>query len=274
MNEIRDLVHQRHDVDPSNSFRAQQKLRAVVDQLDWSDAVLREEIAGSLAAELAATVSGQSDDPNLQFGYATYLRTLAKQTGQDETDIATRPKHSVKARILLCELLGQVGSDDQASALEEALEDPRIRDAARRALERIGSPVAVGYLIEALSRHHDPVFRLGVIGSLAKQRWRNSMAALRKLTNDPDASIRLAAAEALAEYPETANDAFILAANDDTSRGQARIGASRVRLAGTLVSYGNLAGAAEVLKSVVNDPGNGPWKGAARRELTRVLAFR
>jgi len=273
MNDIRNLVNQLNDVDPTKTFRSRQQLQAIVDQLDWSDAELRSRIAGSLAAELTATVAGQSDDPDRQLPYRMYLRHLAKKKGQDGSDIATRPKHSVKARIVLCELLGQIASDDQASALKVALEDLRVRDAARRALERIGTPVAVRYLIQALS-HHDPEFRLGVIRSLAKQRWGNSMMALRKQTNNSDASIRLAAAEALAEYPETANDAYIAAASSDTVRGQARIGASRVRLAGTLVSFGNLPGAADVLKSVVSDPGNGPWKAAAERELTRINTFK
>ena len=273
MNDIPDLVNQLNDADPSKSFHARQQLQAIVDQVDWSNAKLRARIAQSLAAELTATVAGQSDDPDLQVGYARYLRNLTNQKGQDETDIATRPKHSVKARIVLCELLGQIASDDQAAALKDALEDLRVRDAARRALERIGTPVAVRYLIEALS-HHDPEFRLGVIRSLAKQRWRNSMMALRKQTNNPDTSTRLAAAEALAAYPETANDAYMVAASDDTERGQARIGASRVRLAGTLVSCGDVQGAADVLKSVVSEPGNGPWKAAAERELTRINALK
>ena len=96
------------------------------------------------------------------------------------------------------------------------------------------------------------------------------MMALRKQTNDSDAGIRLAAAEALAEYPETANDVYIVAAGSDTVRGRARIGASRFRLVGTLVSFGNLSGAADVLNSIVSDPGNGPWKATAERELTRI----
>ena len=106
MNDIRHLVNQLNDVDPSKSFRARRQLQATVDQLDWSDAELRSRIAGSLAAALTATVAGQSDDPDRQLPYGRYLRNLAKKKGQDETDVATRPKHSVKARIVLCELLG------------------------------------------------------------------------------------------------------------------------------------------------------------------------
>ena len=147
LNDIPQLVNQLNDVDPSESFRARQLLQATVNQLDWSDAELRSRIASSMAAELIATVAGESDDPDLQLPYGTYLRNLAKKRGQDDTDIATRPRHSVKARIVLCELLGQIASDDQVSAFNDALEDLRVRNAARCALERIGTPVAVRHLI-------------------------------------------------------------------------------------------------------------------------------
>jgi hypothetical protein len=88
---------------------------------------------------------------------------------------------------------------------------------------------------------------------------------------DPDADVRSAALEALANYPEAGNDKLFAAATQaGAPRERSRAQAARVRLAETLYWAGETADARAIYQSIVDDPADGPWKKAAREGLKRV----
>ncbi len=103
---------------------------------------------------------------------------------------------SLFARRELAELLGSIGGDEAVPALERLLRESRLRDVARRALERVPGAAATRALIGALEGtagtfHESLISTLGTRGDVT------AIGALVKLVQTGAISARVAAARAL-----------------------------------------------------------------------------
>jgi hypothetical protein len=204
---------------------------------------------GPARAELAAALT------------AALLASAPVPAGPRQTNVPdvavpqTIPRHPASVRRLLCQLLQQIADDDQVPQLEAALADLEVRDAVRCALECIPTLAATKAMIGAL-RQPGREFQIGVINALSKQRWREAMSTLAaQAERHPDPQVRLAALEGLANFPEPGNDALLQAVvKTGAPAEQARMQHARLRLAGTLRTFGELAAAQGIERSVAEVP--------------------
>lgn len=267
MTSIAQLIEMMHSDDPPAAFSAQRRLRSLADEATRGGA--SDELTAALVAELGALASDHSADPAANIGYGKYLRQLqAKNKTAAESQSALPPKHSASVRRLLCELIGQIGSDAEVPALAGALNDPAVRDSARCALERIGSKAATAALSESL-RQFDPQFRIGVLNSLGPVRTPAVVDLLLVNTTDSRPEIRAAVYDALARIADPAGDVPLTAAvKAGSPRERVQAAKARFRLAMNLRKAGNQDAANAILRSLAADSLDGPWKNAARKALT------
>ena len=169
----------------------------------------------------------------------------------------TEPLHPAPVRNNLARLLGYLPVEESVAPLSKALQDLDAREMARQSLERHPSPRATAALIEALN-YPGPVFCAGIISSLAARGGPQSLAAIRKASEDPQEEIRAAAIMALAAFPDPSLDAIL-------ERHNAHI--ARVRLAETLRAAGNKPAADRIYKSILASNAPDPQKKAARLAL-------
>jgi HEAT repeat protein len=167
------------------------------------------------------------------------------------------PLHSSRVRNHLARLLGYLPVDAAVPPLVNALQDLEVREMARQSLECHPSPRATDALIAALNST-GPVFCAGVINSLAKKGGAQSLAAVRRATDDPQAEVRFAALTALSAFPDASLDAIL-------ERHNAYV--ARVRLAETLRAAGNKAAAERIYKAILAGNAPEPQKRAARLGL-------
>jgi len=160
-------------------------------------------------------------------------------------------------------LLSYVSTAKEVPALAKSMRDLNLREMARFALERNTSDEATAVLIGALD-FVGPVFRVGVVNSLAKRRGSRVVAGLRKATGDNDPEVRQAAVEALANFPDPANDAIIAKmARCDCRKTRARAIKARVRLAETLNNAGQKGAARQIYRAIQGSNADAPQKKAA-----------
>jgi HEAT repeat protein len=248
---VAELVAQLGSDDLAQVSQARQQLRSAAYRVsDPKKLVERNALADELVIELTATVAAA---PNSR---ATNV--------PDSEPLPPVPKHSAAARRFVCQLLNQSAGDPQVPKLTPLLADLEIRDAVRCVLESIPTLVSTMALLKGLAET-GPEFRIGVINALGRERWREAMAALMRLANDPDPEVHLAALEGLANFPEAANDKlFVAATQTGTPRERSRAQAARVRLAETLHGFGEAQAAGAIYRSIAADAAEGPWKRAAR----------
>ena len=142
----------------------------------------------------------------------------------------------------------------------------------RYALDSNGSDGATKILIGALDAP-GPVFRVGVVNSLARREGKMAAAALKKAAGDAQADVRVAAFEGLAAHPEPGHDSIIekgMRGDSDEERRGASI--ARARLSETLRARGNLKAARQVAESILDSTAPEPQKKAARLTLERLAA--
>ena len=109
-----------------------------------------------------------------------------------------------------------------------ALEDLDVREAVRGVLEALGTMAATRPLVAAAA-YVGPDFRVGVLNSLGRLRWREAFSTLFRFAGATEAEVRLAAIEGLANFPEDASDKLIVAATKVGSpHDQARAQKARV----------------------------------------------
>lgn len=207
----------------------------------------RAELARFLAAELNATDPGGKDDK-----------------GNDKPPV---PRYGMRVRNQVARLLGIVATDAEVPALAAALDPFDLRESARCALDRVASPNSTDVLIAALGQV-GPAFRVGVVGSLARRSGENVTRALRSLANDPDAEVRLAAADALAGMPDAANDEMLSTMSKSACRcTRSAANKARIRLAETLSRAGDTTAARRIYHSVLHSEADEPQKDAAKAAL-------
>jgi HEAT repeat protein len=95
------------------------------------------------------------------------------------------------------------------------------------------------------------------------------LAALEKAAaEDPDDSVRMAAVEALAGYPEGSHDEIMVrAAKSELAEERRRAHVARLRLAHTLAAAGNKAAAARICQAVLKSDAPAAQKKAAQLAL-------
>jgi len=178
--------------------------------------------------------------------------------------VKLKPAYSAGVRNKILRLLSFVTGPGQIVALTEALNDFELREMAIYALDRNKSAKATNALISALNQVGTD-FRVGVVNYLSKRREGNVLGVLRKTASgDSDPEVRMAAVEALATFPEPANeDVMVKAADSDCKCIRSRAQKARVRLAETLVKHDKLEEAKNIYKAILaGDTGEAPKKAA------------
>jgi HEAT repeat protein len=201
-------------------------------------------------------------------GLARTLASELTQMSPPERDgagheLPPKPQHVAEVRNKILQLLGYVGDADEVPALSLALRDLDTREMARFALERNPSQQATEALIVAL-QEVGPEFRVGVVNSLGKRRGPKALSVLQAAASDREADVRLAAVEALANFPEPTNDAIIIKVLlPGTLEAQRRASRARLRLAETLRKAGNRTAAMQIYTAIRSGEAEAPQKKAA-----------
>ncbi len=219
--------------DPVAAYQAMQKLQSLCFKASAPDkASDRTGLAAALATEITAMTAARKDEKG--------------------NDVPAAPRHAVKTRMTLLRLLAIVGTDAEVPMLATLLSDLDLREPARAALDRNPSPQATAALIKAVDEV-GPTFRIGVIGSLGdRPATAESAAALARIVRDEaDPAVRVAAAEALARFPDPQSDKALSAlAACDCPQLKAHAARIRLRLADTLERAGKSNQARRILDAV------------------------
>lgn len=132
--------------------------------------------------------------------------------------VAAMRNEEWSVRCNLVETLGKIGGDRAAAPLIGASRDPDagVRKAAAEALAKGGTAQFKSSVAIQLA-NSDPVIRREAVEALDKVNFQGSLGALVSLLQDPDWSVRAAAATALGHMPEVGlTIALKVAANDRT----------------------------------------------------------
>lgn len=208
----------------------------------------RARLAAELAEELWALTEARKDDKG--------------------KDLPRNPVHSKPTRVRILRLMQGVAGDKEVPSLVKAMGDWELREAARCVLDRNPSHESNKALIAALEAGVGTQFRIGIIGSLAGRSEAIVMAALQKATSDSEREVALAAVEALASFPEPANDEFIGKMADGPCPVARRCATkARVRFAENLARSGAKFAARKVFQAIVNSKAEAPQKKAAEMAL-------
>ncbi|MFB3829595.1 MAG: HEAT repeat domain-containing protein [Bryobacteraceae bacterium] len=217
-------------------------------------------LAAALGQALTARPrQGSAPAQVASFGDNPFLAAVASQ--------AVEYRHAARVRVNLARLLGYIPHEAAVPFLAQALEDLEARDMARCSLECHPSEKAVDALIAALNSV-GAVFRVGVVNSLAKRKGERVAAALRRVADDPQPEVRMAALEALADVPDPAHDGLIERGTRSASpeeRRRAQI--ARVRLAANLLASGDRQNAARIYRAILAGDAEVPQKKAAKSAL-------
>jgi HEAT repeat protein len=247
MKSISELVEQLGSDDQKAGYQARQELAKMAADASKPNAN-RSDFATALAAELTATTKSKGGN------------------GKEEE----KPKHSAVVKNQIAQFLSIVADDAQVPALASMLTSLETREMARWALDRIPTATAIKTLSSALEQV-GPEFRTGVINALGKRSGAEVQAALLRTASDEDVHVRLAAVEALANFPEPSNDEPIATATKSGApRARARAQRARVRLAETLRNAGKKDAAIAIYKAIVANDADEPQKKAARLALEQL----
>jgi hypothetical protein len=239
-----DLIHQMGDKERPVAFYAYQAL---------------------LEKAMQSTAAGNETDRR---GLAKTLASELTRMGPPGKDgegrqLPPKPQHLAEVRNKILQLLGYVADSEEVPALSLALGDLDTREMARFALQQNPSQQATEALIAAL-QEVGPEFRVGVVNSLGKRRGPEALSVLQTAASDREAEVRLAAVEALANFPEPGNDAIMIKALlPSTLEAQRRASRARLRLAETLRKAGNRTAAMQIYQAIRSSQADAPQKTAA-----------
>lgn len=175
---------------------------------------------------------------------------------------------SAEGGVEICRALALVAGDAEVPTLAGALKNIDLREAARWCLARMTCQGATDALVEAFQTAAGTEFRVGLLNALAKKSGSTVVETLTKATEDDEPEVRLAAAEALAESPDAANDLVIAALEfGGNPRFESRAARARIRLANTLTRAGHQEAAQAVFSAVAKAETAEPQKKAAAAAL-------
>jgi HEAT repeat protein len=110
-----------------------------------------------------------------------------------------------------------------------------------------------------------------VVNSLARRDWQSVMVPLQKATRDEQKRVRIAAVEALSNFPDASNEAFIVEmTKDECKRCQKRAHAARVALAYTLVKAGQKPVAKSIFQKIGSSDAPEAQKKAAKLGIKQL----
>ncbi len=203
---------------------------------------------------------------------AEELWTLSEARKDDKgKDVPRMPAYPLATRIRILRLLQGVAGDKEVPAIAKALADLDLREEARCVLDRIPSHEADKALINALETAVGCEFRVGIVNSLAARPNAFVMAAVQKATSDSDREVAMTAVEALANFPEPANDEFIAkAAQCPCPVARRRASKARVRFAENLAKAGAKFAARKVYQAIAAGDAAAPQKKAAELALKAI----
>lgn len=171
---------------------------------------------------------------------------------------------SAEGGVEICRALALVAGDAEVSALAGALKNIDLREAARWCLARMTCQGATDALVEAYKTAAGTEFRVGILNALGKKSGSAVVETLTAATKDDEPEVRLAAAEALAESPEAANDLVIAALEfGGNPRFESRAARARIRLGNTLIRAGQAEAAKAIFAAVAKAEVAEPQKEAA-----------
>jgi len=152
-------------------------------------------------------------------------REAERKKVTDHVVALVSPNRSENERIMGLKLLERLVPEgyDVSPIAAMLKEKPVLRDKARTALQRIGTPQAGTALRNALD-NADPEFQCSLLNSLGEMEDQASLEAIKKLTKSSNAKVRAAAARALAWTHDPDNLAVVksvLNAADDATRFEA-----------------------------------------------------
>jgi HEAT repeat protein len=236
------------------------ELPTVLDQLNSSDEPTA--YKGRLALTKIVADAGA---PGQEAGRDEVARLLAEALGNGG-------KYSVSARQEIARRLGEIGGDREVPALESALVDLDVREAARFGLDRIPTKSATDALVKASKSLIGARFLAGIANALGQRTGDGVVDALTQLTADPSVEVRLAAAEGLAQQADESADAKIVSVMEQTdlaltAQEVGRLWKARVRLAGQLSAANKKAEAKRILEAIVAAKPPAPQLKAAQMSL-------
>jgi len=230
--------------------------------------------AGKKLADLAAAAGA----PGKEAERAALAAELAKQlnavneTKDNRGRVQKSLRYSPAVRGEIARALASVGGEAEVAPLTEALKDFEVREMARWALDRMACAAATAALIEAAQQAVGVEFRVGAINALGRRSGPEVVAALKQCAADGDVEIRLAAGEALANFPDASSEpviAQILLDRPGNSRAIKRIAIARLQLADTLARAGQKDAAATVYRAVESATVDEAQKKAAHAVLEK-----
>ena len=230
MRPIADIVRLMGSKDQGVAFYAYHELLGAVTGGQVAEESERAALATDLAKELNAMVPGGFDDRG--------------------NPLPPKMKHSAAVRNKIARLLSYIGSEVEVPALSKAMEDLEVREMARFALDGNACESATQALIAALEEV-GPIFRVGVVNSLAARNGPDALAALKKAASDSDREVRIAAVEALSSFADPSCDPIIAqAASSGSPHDRNRAIVARLRLADRLRASGQTEAASRIYREI------------------------
>lgn len=222
-------------------------------------------------AELSAAAGAPGKDKERAELAAALARVEGATKPKDEKDKTPVPVYSAKVRGEIARVLAEVGGDMETAALKQALSDFDAREMARFALDRMTCQAAGDALAEAALTAVGAEFRVGVVNALGRRSGSTVVDALKKCAADSDPHVRLAAAEALSNFPDAAADELLVAAGKQPGpRAALRMAKARIRLAETLVRAGQKDAGKKIYEAIAQSDARAPQKKAAQQALSQL----
>ncbi|MBA7609743.1 hypothetical protein ES703_16937 [subsurface metagenome] len=255
--------------------------------LFWNPAVLRHYLdgiqfaLGDLAADatpsldiaLAATAAyeyGQSREPLTELGNIL-------QSAYDSPEVLGRIQQrllellqseaTLAGKQFICKQLSIFGTEEAVPVLATMLTGATTSDMARYALERIPGSAVDGAFRKALPKARGKV-KVGIINSLGQRRDRQSVATLRPLIHDNNATVAMAAVAALGRIADPqATEALAEARGKTTGKLRQLVLDSYLKCADQLVIQGEQRRARTIYQQLYVSSEPVPIRAAALRGL-------
>ncbi|MFO0947407.1 MAG: HEAT repeat domain-containing protein [Planctomycetota bacterium] len=232
-------------------------------QVYQADLALREAIARAKGPELQKIASTLASELN-----------ATREEKDDKGKVRQVIKYDAKTRSKIARHLAMAGGDEEVPALVQAIQDLDVREMARWTLDRMTCPAATAALVQAAQEAVGPDFRIGAINALGRRSGSEVVSALKACAADPSLEIRIVAAEALANHPDSSSDTAIVEAAQGNGileeRARVRLSKARIRLAETLVRNGNPQAGKKIYQAILTGQPEEPQKEAALRALQKI----
>ena len=224
-------------------------------------------------AQVAKYEYGQSRDPLMRL--SALVRDAQKsaalaRTAESSLDALLQSDATREGKRAVCLELSVAGSDQSVPALAALLSSDDTAEAARYALERIGTANALAALRAGLGQTGAKA-RIGIVNSLGTKRDRAAVPALARFLSGSDAETAAAAADALARIADPPARSALAAALAKSTGAQHRVFAeASLVCAGLLLDENRLAEALPIYNSLYLPRESGMVRASALRGIGAV----